>query len=116
MVAGEVVPPVAAAAGWGALAAAGAAAARSRRRPWRRSGWRRPTGGAPGAGAPGAGASDTVRAVLGTLADIQESFRDRAREQLTAVQRTCADSLQQVMLAEERAKSEKERDKRQPRR
>ena len=81
-----------------------------------RPGEDRPNGGTPGSGAPGAGASDTVRAVLGTLSDIQDSFRDRAREQLTAVQRTRADSLQQVMLAEERAKSEKERDKRQQRR
>lgn len=76
-----------------------------------RPGEDRPTGGAPGAGA-----SDTVRAVLGMLSDIQDSFRDRAREQLTALQRTRADSLLQVILAEERAKSEKERDKRQQRR
>jgi hypothetical protein len=75
--------------------------------------------GGMGAGAPGgmgAGAPDTVRAVLGTLSDIQDSFRDRAREQLTAEQRTRADSLQQVMLAEERAKFEKDRGERQRRR
>ena len=76
-----------------------------------RPGEERPNGGAPGGGAP-----DTVRAVLGKLSDIQDRFRDRAREQLTAEQRTRADSLQQVMLAEERAKFEKEREKRQQRR
>ena len=67
-------------------------------------------------GGPGGAAPDTVRAVLGKLSDIQDSFRDRAREQLTAEQRTRADSLQQVMLAEERAKFDKEREKRQQRR
>jgi hypothetical protein len=70
----------------------------------------------PGGGPPGGGAPDTVRAVLGKLSDIQDSFRDRAREQLTAEQRTRADSLQQVMLAEERAQFEKDREKRQQRR
>ncbi len=73
-------------------------------------------GGSPPAGGMGGGAPDTVRVVVGRLSDIQDSFRDRAREQLTALQRTRADSLQQVILAEERAKSEKEREKRQPRR
>lgn len=73
-------------------------------------------GGSPPAGGMGGGAPDTVRVVVGRLSDIQDSFRDRAREQLTALQRTRADSLQQVMLAEERAKSEKEREKRPPRR
>jgi len=73
-------------------------------------------GGRPEDEQPGGGASDTVRAVMSKLSDIQDSFRDRAREQLTAEQRTRADSLQQVMLAEERAKFEKEREKRQPRR
>ena len=76
-------------------------------------------GGGMGSGMPGgmgAGAPDTVRAVLGKLSDIQDSFRDRAREQLTAEQRTRADSLQQVMLAEERAKFEKDRGERQRRR
>jgi hypothetical protein len=73
-----------------------------------------PRGGPPGGGMPGGGASertlpDTVRSVFAKLSDIQDSFRDRAREQLTATQRTRADSLQQVMLAEER-------EKRQPRR
>jgi hypothetical protein len=72
--------------------------------------------GSPPGGGLGGGAPDTVRAVLGMLSDIQDSFRDRAREQLTAEQRTRADSLQQVMLAEERAKFEKEREKRQQRR
>ena len=78
-----------------------------------------PSGGSMGGSMPGgmgAGAPDTVRAVLGTLSDIQDSFRDRAREQLTAEQRTRADSLQQAMLAEERAKFEKDRGERQRRR
>jgi hypothetical protein len=74
----------------------------------------RMSGGMPGE--MGAGAPDTVRTVLGKLSDIQDSFRDRAREQLTAEQRTRADSLQQVMLAEERAKFEKDRGERQRRR
>ena len=74
----------------------------------------RMSGGTPGE--MGAGAPDTVRAVLGKLSDIQDSFRDRAREQLTAQQRTRADSLQQAMLAEERAKFEKDRGERQRRR
>ncbi len=68
------------------------------------------------AGAPGGGAPDTVRAVIGRLSDIQDSFRDRAREQLTAEQRTRADSLQQVMLAKARATFETQREKRQQRR
>ena len=70
----------------------------------------------PGGTPPDGGAPDTVRVVVGKLSDIQDSFRDRAREQLTAGQRTRADSLQQVMLAEERAKFEKERGERQRRR
>ena len=77
-----------------------------------------PSGGSMGGSMPGgmgAGAPDTVRAVLGTLSDIQDSFRDRAREQLTAEQRTRADSMQ-PMLAEERAKFEKDRGERQRRR
>ena len=81
-----------------------------------RGGGRRPGEEPPAGGPTGGGAPDTVRAVLGKLSDIQDSFRDRAREQLTAEQRTRADSLQQVMLAEERAKFEKERGDRQRRR
>ena len=81
-----------------------------------RGGGRRPGEEPPAGGPTGGGAPDTVRAVLGKLSDIQDSFRDRAREQLTAEQRTRADSLQQVMLAEERAKFEKDREKRQQRR
>lgn len=75
----------------------------------------RPDGEQSGGG-PGGGASDTVRAVMSKLSDIQDSFRDRAREQLKPEQRTRADSLQQVMLEEERAKFERERDTRRDRR
>ncbi|MDQ8158461.1 MAG: hypothetical protein P3B76_04890 [Gemmatimonadota bacterium] len=75
-------------------------------------------GGAPG-GAPGdmpGGAPDTVRALIGRLADVQDSFRDRAREQLSEMQRTRADSLMQVRLADERARSGRGREQRTPRR
>jgi hypothetical protein len=75
-----------------------------------------PGGGMPGGGAPERALPDTVRTVIAKLSDIQDSFLDRAREQLTHTQRTRADSLQQVMLAEERATFEKEREKRQRRR
>ncbi len=68
--------------------------------------------GAPSDGAP----SDTVRAVVGKLSDIQDSYRDRAREQLTETQRTRADSLQQILLAKEREKFEREREQRRERR
>lgn len=88
-----------------------------------------PGGGMPGGGMPGGGRgatpsggppdgapSDTVRAVVGKLSDIQDSYRDRAREQLTAVQRTRADSLQQIMLEKERERFEKAREQRRERR
>ncbi|WP_309670324.1 hypothetical protein [Gemmatimonas sp.] len=76
-----------------------------------RPGDERPDGNAAGGGLP-----DTVHVVIGRLSDIQDSHRDPAREQLTPVQRTRADSIQQVILAEERAKFEKEREQRRERR
>lgn len=76
-----------------------------------------PGGGAPpGGGEPSGGAPDAVRVVIARISDMQDSFRDRAREQLNPEQRARVDSLQQVMLAEERAKFEKEREKRRERR
>ncbi|QJR34003.1 hypothetical protein [Gemmatimonas groenlandica] len=76
-----------------------------------------PRGGGRGdSGTPSGGAPDTVRAVIGTLSDIQDSYRDRAREQLTPIQRTRADSLQQIMLAKARERFEKEREQRRERR
>ncbi len=68
------------------------------------------------AGGLGGGAPDAVRVVIGKISDMQDSFRDRAREQLNPVQQTCADSLQLVILEEERARFEKEREKRREQR
>jgi len=73
-------------------------------------------GAPPGGGEPSGGAPDAVRVVIARISDMQDSFRDRAREQLDPLQRTRADSLQQVMLEEERAKFEKEREKRREQR
>ena len=50
------------------------------------------------------GASDTVRAMVGRLTDIQDAYRDRARGQLNDTQRVTADSLMQTFLADERKK------------
>jgi hypothetical protein len=76
----------------------------------------RGAGTTPSSGPPDGAPSDTVRAVVGKLSDIQDAYRDRAREQLTAMQRTRADSLQQILLAKEREKFEKEREQRRERR
>jgi len=73
-------------------------------------------GAPPGGGEPSGGEPDAVRVVIARISDMQDSFRDRAREQLNPAQRTRADSLQQMTLAEERAKLEKEREKRREQR
>jgi len=68
-----------------------------------------PDGGGrgPESGGRGPAASDTVRALANRLADIQSAFRDRARQQLTATQRTKADSLELIWLEKERKRLEK---------
>ncbi len=60
-------------------------------------------------GGPGAG---PFKLYADKLADIQDSFRDRARAQLTAPQRAKADSMQDAWLAEQRKKDEERRERR----
>lgn len=80
----------------------------------------RGSGGTEGGGADGgrrsrggsSGASDTVRALVGRLTDIQDAYRDRARGQLNDLQRVKADSLLQIFLADERKKDDDVRPKR----
>jgi hypothetical protein len=93
-----------------------------------------PGGGSPGGGPPGGGRggrgvggepSDSTgdvrgrgpsggpfRAYADKLMDIQDAFRDRARAQLSAAQRTTADSLEQTWLAELRKKEDARRERR----
>lgn len=58
------------------------------------------------------GPGDTIRVLADKLTDIQDSFRDRARGQLDAIQKITADSLETLWLAELRKKDDGEREKR----
>ncbi len=62
--------------------------------------------GGRGRGAPGG----PFRELAAKLSDIQDAFRDRARAQLTAAQRTKADSLENAWLEAERKKAEEKRE------